>query len=166
MRLLLFNNDSNPEKLNTHSMDTDKYIADLKEQLLKPDNWQPLVMSRQWTAKIPTTAGVYVLKEGQQIVYVGETGNLRERMNDLLDSRHHTIRRTIGEKFYSTKDGFVQATTKNKFPEHIEVLVNNHICTKLSLAYLEVPLGRKELEESIETVIEADSKLNKRGKRK
>jgi excinuclease UvrABC nuclease subunit len=34
-------------------------------------------MSRKWTGKIPPEAGVYVLKENENIVYVGETGNLR-----------------------------------------------------------------------------------------
>lgn len=97
---------------------------------------------------------------------MGETGNLKGRMNDLLDSRHHTVRRTIGQKLFSTMEGFQKATTKSKFPEHIESLVNEHICTKLSLAFLEVKLGRKELEELIEPSIGIDIRLNKRGKRK
>lgn len=123
-------------------------------------------MTREWAKKISNVAGVYVMKEGDKIVYVGETGNLRERMIELLDSRHHTVRRTIGERFYFEKEGFTKATSSKKFPKNIEELVNSHICTKLLLAYIEVPLGRKELEELIESKIDAQSKLNKRGKRK
>ncbi len=147
-------------------MNTEEYLEKLKKELLSKNNFKRIVMTREWASKIPSVSGVYVFKELDKIVYVGETGNLRGRMKDLLDSRHHTIRRTIGEKFYYDIPGFAKATTKLKFPENIEHLVNDHICTKLSLAYLEVKLGRKELEEYIHSIIEANVILNKRGKRK
>lgn len=142
------------------------YLTDLKSQLFKADNWNEISLTREWTSTIPSKAGVYTLREDAEIVYVGETGNLKGRMNDLLDSRHHTIRRTIGKKLFSTHKGFIQATTRIKFPDEFEVLVNKHICNKLKIAYLTVELGRKELEEFIERDIKAEIKLNKRGKRK
>ena len=147
-------------------MDEKKYLEKLRQKLFRQDNFRQVTMTREWAKEIPSKAGVYVFKDNEKIVYVGETGNLRGRMKDLLDSRHHTIRRTIGVKFYSTIDGFVKATTKFKFPEHIEILVNGHICEKLLLAYVEVSLGRKELEEMIESNIDKEVRLNKRGKRK
>lgn len=147
-------------------MDEIKHLNELRQRLLHPDNFSQVEMTRDWARNIPSKPGVYVFKDVNKIVYVGETGNLRGRMKDLLDSRHHTIRRTIGVKFYSTIDGFVKATTKIKFPEHIELLVNEHICEKLLLAFIPVTLGRKELEEMIESDIDKDVRLNKRGKRK
>ena len=147
-------------------MDINSYLVNLKNQLLHKDNWQNVIMEREWASQIPAAAGVYVLKQNENIVYVGETGSLQGRMYDLLDSRHHTVRRTIGERFFCTEEGFIQATTKIKFPEHIEVMVNSHICSNLLLAFLEVPLGRKELEELIESEIILEIRLNKRGKRK
>lgn len=86
-------------------------------------------------------------------------------MNDLLDRRHHTLRRSIGEKYFSKEDGYIKATTRTKFPVHIKSLVNDHICKRLKIAFLVVPLGRKELEEFIEVRIERELVLNKRGKR-
>ena len=147
-------------------MDINSYLNNLKDQLFRKNNLQSVVISREWASQIPAEAGVYILMQNGIIVYVGETGNLRERMNDLLDSRHHTVRRTIGERYFSTEEGFIQATTKIKFPDHIEVMVNNHICTNLLLGYLVVPLGRKELEELVESEMILDTRLNKRGKRK
>ena len=147
-------------------MDIERYLLDLKLNLFKEDNWQEIVLTRQWTSSIPSKAGVYALKEETELVYIGETGNLRGRMTDLLDSRHHTVRRSIGKKLFSHHEGFIQATTKNKFPDHIEILVNEHICNNLRIAFLLVSLGRKELEEFIEKNIKEDIKLNKRGKRK
>lgn len=142
------------------------YLTDLKDQLFSEDNWKKIELTRQWTSTVPSTAGVYAVKEGAEIVYVGETGNLKGRMNDLLDSRHHTIRRTIGKNLFSNNKDFIQATTKNKFPEKYEKLLNKHICENLKIAYLPVKLGRKELEEHIEQDIKTEIKLNKRGKRK
>ena len=147
-------------------MNEEEYLLTLKNELLKSENWNAITLNRQWTKNAPDSAGVYALKEGDKIVYVGETGNLRGRMNDLLDSRHHTIRRTIGKKLFSKQDGFIQATTKNKFPEIFENRLNEYITTNLKIAFLPVNLGRKELEELIEKSIEFEIKLNKRGKRK
>jgi len=75
-------------------MNATNYLTNLKNQLFKADNWNDISLTRQWASTIPSKAGVYVLREETEIVYVGETGNLKGRMNDLLDSRHHSIRRT------------------------------------------------------------------------
>jgi hypothetical protein len=147
-------------------MDHKTYLQGLKRKLLKSNNWQAIILTRSWVSNIPSLPGVYVFKEGEEIIYVGETGNLNGRMTDLLDSRHHTIRRSIGKKLFSNQKGFVQATSKQKFPSHIEEKINEYIHNRLSLAFISVSLGRKELEEYIEGEIRQDLKLNKRGKRK
>lgn len=124
-------------------MNVSSYLFDLRAKLLNDNNWKDIVLTRQWTSRIPQEAGVYILIGSKQIVYVGETGNLRGRMNDLLDSRHHSIRRTIGKNLFANIAGFVQATTKIKFPDQIETLVNKYITENLKISYLIVPLGRK-----------------------
>lgn len=108
-----------------------KYLEILKDKLLHPNNFNQAILTRQSANTIPSKAGVYAFKQDDKVVYVGETGNLRGRMKDLLDSRHHTIRRSIGIMHYSNIDGFARATNKIKFPDHIELLVNDHICNKL-----------------------------------
>ena len=143
-----------------------EYLSNLEHQLLQKDNWKEISLTRKWTSTIPSKPGVYALKEGDELIYIGETGNLKGRMTDLLDSRHHTVRRTIGKKLFMSHDGFEPATPKIKFPDKFENLVNKHICENLKLAYLPVDLGRKELEEHIEENINIKTKLNRRGKRK
>jgi len=130
-------------------MDEMLYLQALRKKLLHPDNWHSIQLTRTWTKKVPPVAGVYILKENGAIIYVGESGNLRKRMEDLLDSRHHTVRRTLGEKLFASEEDFVIATTKKKFPARIETLLNDHIGANLSMAYIPVTLGRKELEELI-----------------
>ncbi len=148
------------------NIDSEIYLAELKKQLIQKKNWQQIVFDKDWKLQFPSHAGVYVFKENNDIVYVGETGNLRGRMKDLFDTRHHTVRRTIGQKLFSSIEGYHPATSKVKFAPHIEIMVNNHICTNLSIAFLEIKLGRKELEEMIEKEINPEIRLNKRGKRK
>ena len=144
---------------------TKKYLEDLKCQLLENSNWHKVELTREWASKVPAKAGVYALKHNGMVVYAGETGNLRGRMQDLLDSRHHTVRRTIGKRLYSTYERFEQATSRKKFPPNIEQLLNDHISTNLTVVYIEVQLGRKELEELIIRDIPTDIRLNIRGKR-
>jgi len=142
------------------------YLKSLRDKLIHVSNHRNILMTNEWTKLAPLAAGVYVLIENNKIIYVGESGNLRGRMKDLLDSRHHIVRSTIGKKFYSHVNGFQEATNRLKFPQHIEELVNKHICDRLYISCLEVPLGRKELEEYIHNEIAIENKLNKRGKRK
>ncbi len=144
----------------------DIYLKRLHKTLLSVNNHRKILMTSEWTKLAPSSAGVYVLIENKKIIYVGESGNLRGRMKDLLDSRHHIVRRTIGKKYFSNIEGFKEASNRLKFPQHIEELVNKHICHQLYMSYLEVPLGRKELEEYIHNKISTENKLNKRGKRK
>ena len=109
---------------------------------------------------------MYILIENNRIVYVGETGSIKGRMRDLCDSRHHNVRRNIGSKYYSKEKGYKPASCKDKFPDHIEKLVDQYIKNKLKLSYLEVELGRKEVEEYIEKDLDPTYRLNIRGKRK
>lgn len=146
-------------------MEVKEYIANLKQQILESSNFQPIELSKSWAQTFPDEAGVYVLMKADKIVYVGETGNLKGRMLDLTDSRHHSVRRTLGKLSFMEVEGYITATIKNKFPAHIEILLDNHLKNDFLIAHLVVLLGRKELEEEIEKEIQSDIKLNKRGKR-
>lgn len=150
------------------NIDIEEYLSNLSSIILEYSNWSNITLTRAWAASIKDRPGVYALKEKYKnsIIYVGETGSLRGRMSDLLDSRHHTVRRSIGEKHFAHITGFERATTRKKFPEHIELMVDKYIESNLMLSILEVQLGRKELEEFIEDRIDRNCKLNKRGKRK
>lgn len=143
-----------------------KYLEQLRNRLFSKENHRKIALTKEWLSGVPPMPGVYVVFSGADTVYVGETGNLRKRMRDLCDSRHHTLRRSIGHKFYSDVKGYCQASTKEKFPDHIETLINTHICRKYTISFLPVSLGRKELEEFIESSMDIYTRLNKRGKRK
>ena len=147
-------------------MNAENYLLELEKELLDNDNFQEIKLTNDWVSRIPNEPGVYVLKEKSTIIYVGETGSLSARMKDLLDSRHHSVRRTLGQKLFSNHKDFSQATIRSKFPVEIEGLLDKYIINNISLAIKVTTIGRKELEERIENKIVKESKLNKRGKRK
>jgi hypothetical protein len=147
-------------------MDVEAYLTQMEQQLLDDYNFKEISLTNDWVSGIPVEAGVYVLKEENEVIYVGETGSLRGRMKDLLDSRHHSVRRTLGHNLFSNLDGYACATVKSKFPHEIEDLLDCHIRQKVFISYIVIPLGRKELEERVERIILSAAKLNKRGKRK
>jgi hypothetical protein len=145
----------------------DRYLEALKERLLNESNWGPIVLTRTWAQSVDDEAGVYALKRGEQLIYVGETGNLQGRMLDLLDSRQHSVRRTLGARLYGDQEGFVKATASSKFPPQFEQLLNEYITSNLMVAYVVVPIGRKELEELVDKNMgNSEHRLNKRSKRK
>lgn len=140
-----------------------KEIERIESYLFNSSNWKNIILTRKWAKDQPQNAGVYMLFEDDTPVYAGESGSISGRITDLLDSRHHTVRRSIGIKRFSTVKGFEKATTKKKFPSHIETLVNNQIL-KFKLCVLPLKFGRKEFEEYV--VEKYDPEFNNKKKRK
>ena len=87
--------------------------------------------------------------DGKKLIYVGETGSLRGRMKQVRDTRNHTLRRQVGAAKFSDRISYQPATSKRKFPESIEGMLNTYIEKNLSVKVLPVLLGRKEIEERL-----------------
>jgi hypothetical protein len=149
-------------------IDVEKYLEQLQSEILAESNWKPVLLTKEWITQAPNQAGVYVLRllREKYVIYVGETGDLRGRMSDLTKTLNHSCRRSLGKYHFSTRDGFVAATSKKKFPKDIEQLLDDYMKRELEVACLPVRLGRKELEEKIEKDLHVMYRLNKRGKRK
>ena len=106
-------------------------------------------LNRKWSNNFPNEAGVYIFIEEDKIVYVGETISIKKRMKNVLDTRHHTIRRKIGQFNFSDKTGYAKASSKLKFNSAIEKEVDNWMTDKMKFSFLQINLGRKELEDYI-----------------
>ncbi len=145
------------------SEEVEKYFQVLETELVSEKNWQYIRLTREWTKQFPTAAGVYAIRENGQLAYVGETGSIRARMNDLLNTQNHVIRRTIGNLKYKDLEGFAKATSYKKFLPEIEEKLNEWIQNKLEVNVLVVRLGRKEFEEHI--YYKHKPKYNNKGKR-
>jgi hypothetical protein len=120
----------------------------IEKYLFDSSNWQNMTLTRAWAKSQPVEAGVYMLFENGKPVYVGESGSISGRITDMLDSRHHTVRRSLGEKRFSNVPGFVKATSKRKHPVHIENLIHETL-SSFKICVLPIKIGRKEFEEYI-----------------
>jgi len=85
-------------------------------------------------------------------------------MKDLIDTRNHTIRRTIGIKLYSSRPDYTKPSAKTRFCDVIEAELNSYISSNLTLSFIQVDLGRKELEEKF--IVIYSPVFNKKGQRK
>jgi hypothetical protein len=106
---------------------------------------------------------VYGVYRDGRLIYVGESGCLKERIGDLFETRHHTLRRTLGAELFGNRAGFERATTRKSFPPEIEEALTAFIETHLSVVAVPLRFGLKEVEEML---VAKDSELrNKRGQR-
>lgn len=136
--------------LTTSEAEAEDTIAGVLSTISKSAKALPIRLSRDWAGQnVPDTPGVYVVFEGGDLVYVGESGSLRSRMIDLLDSRHHQLRRNIGRKLFERHPRFKDANSRTKFPPLIEQLLQDHIERNLRVTFYPVYLGRKEIEEKL-----------------
>lgn len=119
--------------------------------------------TNEWRKVIPSFSGVYALYEKNEetfsLLYIGETGNLRDRMSDICRTFNHTFRRTLGHKIFNA------IKTKSKFDSETEKLLDNFFDEKLYLTFLKVNFGRTEIESYLITKYQTEL-LNSVSKRK
>jgi len=80
----------------------EEYLLKLEHKLLIEAEKHTIELTREWARNFPDEAGVYLFREDGEICYIGETGNLRGRMSDILNTQNHTIRRNIGAYHFSS----------------------------------------------------------------
>lgn len=127
----------------------DKYLANLEDKLLNESEQFKIEITRKWVQQFPPEAAVYLFRENGKVCYIGETGNLRGRMGDILNTYHHTLRRNLGHHHFSSHPFYEKASSRNKYAPEIELLLNELIENHLTMSFLLTGLGRKELEERL-----------------
>lgn len=144
----------------------ESYFKAISKELHKKESRKKVVLTRAWTKQFDKLRGVYFIFEKNELKYVGETGSLNGRMADLLNTKNHTLRRSIGERIFSKEKGYQKASSKQSFIPEIEKKLNDYMILNLSVSCLPLEIGRKEFEE---WVIESNPDIlfyNKRKKRK
>lgn len=137
------------QKVAMRKNEIDSYLQKLEDQLINQVPKISIELSRSWSNNFPKAAAVYIFREGEEICYVGETGSIQGRMSDVLNTKNHTLRRNIGHSHFSEVPGFTKANSKKGFTEDIETMLNNKITNDLTISFVLVELGRKELEERL-----------------
>lgn len=117
-----------------------------QENLLNTDKIK-FEKSAEWREKnIPNYPGVYALFEkNNRLVYVGESGNLRKRLDEINRTVNHSFRKQTGFlKFNGTK-------SSKKYDLEIETKLDLYFNEELYVSFIEVCFGRLEIEEFIIT---------------
>ena len=139
------------------------YLDDLADDLLATNNRIKIKLTRNWANGFSVLPGIYAIFRKSKLIYVVETGSIRGRMKDLLDSRNHTVRRSIGKRKFSEDRDYRDASSSKKFPLHIENKVTKWIESQAKISTVIVKFGRKELEEML--VAKFLPVYNKKGQR-
>jgi len=148
-----------------HYNSIESYFNAISKELHKKEKRKKVVLTREWAKQFDKLRGVYFIFEKEKLKYVGETGSLNGRMADLLNTKNHTLRRSIGERMFSMEKGYRKASSTQSYIPSIEEKLNDYIKANLSVSCLPLEIGRKEFEE---WVIESNPDLlfyNKRKKR-
>jgi len=144
-----------------------QYLDELEHHLLNQSEKKSIELNSFWVSQFSDKAAVYILWEDDEVVYAGETGSLKGRMNDLLTTQNHTVRRNLGKAHFSGHPNFEKASSSKSYPDEIENLLNELIAKHLTLSFILVDLGRMELKERIFAKLEPKYSLKgKRGTKK
>src|SRR5690606_7090121 len=105
----------------------ESYFKDISKELNKKEKQKKIILKREWTKQFDKSRGVYFIFENDDLKYVGETGSLKGRMADLLNTKNHTLRRSIGEKLFSNEEGYQKANSKQSYIPAIEKKLNEYM---------------------------------------
>lgn len=109
---------------------------------------------------VPNEAGIYAVFENENnLLYIGESGNLKARMNEINRTVNHSFRKQFGHLRYNG------IKSRKKFSEDIEVLLDEYFAANLFVSFLPVNLGRLEIETYLITKFQ-ESLINSIKKRK
>lgn len=127
----------------------EEFLVKLENELLNHSEQKKIELSINWANSFPNDAAVYLFRENGEICYVGETGSIKGRMNDILNTKNHTLRRNLGNQHFAELPNYDKQSSRKSFCDEIEILLNKKIFTDLTVSYILVELGRKELEERL-----------------
>jgi hypothetical protein len=90
--------------------------------------------------KFEPKAGIYAIFKGNDLKYIGETADLKERMGEMHRTYMHSFRRKLGNQEFKAKP------VGNKFEEDIERQLDELFAKEITVACLPLKLGRLEVE--------------------
>lgn len=144
----------------------ENYFTSIYNELNTKANHRKIELTREWLSSFPKQKGVYFIYEKDQLKYVGETGSIFGRMRDLLNTKNHTLRRSIGERHFIKEIGYKKANSKKSYNDSIEILLNDYIKKNFTVSFICLEIGRREFEEWIIDKHQNVEFYNKRKKRK
>ncbi|MBZ9628147.1 GIY-YIG nuclease family protein [Psychroflexus sp. CAK1W] len=134
--------------INNKVINHSEYLKEKFNDLLESPKYDCL-LTLSWKKGFHDAPGVYLIRQFDEVVYVGETSNIQKRMNDMRNTKNHTVRRNIGNEAFMEEPRFQRATANKSFVPEIELKLEGLMKKSLTIQTLPLELGRKELEEFI-----------------
>lgn len=120
----------------------------------------PFKFDRNWSSNFANNAGVYAVFDKNVLVYVGETANLKKRMQEVKRTYNHSFRKKLGRDRYPNT-----IITKGKFLPQIEQELDEYYLENISFTFKEINFGRLEIESLLIHRNFKNGLLNSPGKR-
>lgn len=115
---------------------------------------------RKWSSNFPAKAEIYAIFDKEELIYIGETANLKERMKEVKRTYNHSFNRKLGR--HLNKGAMIR---NGKFDTIIELGLNNYLQSNISFSYIELNFGRLEVESQLIHRFCGKGLLNSIGKR-
>jgi len=130
----------------------DQYFATCEQFLLDVANRIPITFDAPFKRVVPTGGSVYVFFINGVPFYVGETTSIRQRLGGhMRNPENHVMALKLARLLHDQIHGVGSAGSTRKFPEPHKQSTRAWIETNLQVAFLQMPIGRKELEELLIT---------------
>lgn len=140
-----------------------KAVADLlraaEARLFTAAYRKPIDLTLDWKNSFAEEAGVYVIFDKAKPVYIGESANLRKRMDHMRYTYRHVIRWHLGHDLFSDRPDYRKANGKTKYSDPIERDLNDAM-RKLKICVMPVPVGRKIVEDYL--ILKYDPRYNQK----
>jgi hypothetical protein len=126
---------------NTHLNNTQiEAIIDNVERILMHQQKLQFAYETDWNDSFPKKAGVYAAFENDELIYIGQTADLKSRMSDVRRTYNHTLRKKLG------LDRLKGTIIKNKFSDEIEEKLTAYMVKNISFSHCAIAFGRLEIE--------------------
>jgi predicted GIY-YIG superfamily endonuclease len=141
--------------------DVHTFFDSREAELTAPASRTPFEFTADFRKALPTKGGVYVVFHERDVIYVGETTSLRHRLGvHMRNPENHVLALKLARLLYDKANGNGSAGSTRKFKESHKAATREWIRQNLSVSYVHLPIGRKELEERL--VGKYDPEFNKR----
>ncbi|GEM_PF-3335678 len=135
---------------------------------LRGANRHDIGFGRVWARQVLPRVkknGVYLVFEDQKLAYVGESADIQERLAELGSIHNHPLPRHIVERHYRGLWRRRRTMDPGKFRTAVRTKAHAWMQKHMKVAYLELPLGRAELEDYIVPRLNKKRRYNKPARR-
>jgi len=119
----------------------DKTFQEIEKELFNSKKLKFQKLKDWRNENIPNEPGIYAFfNEKDEVMYIGESGNINARMDEVNRTVNHSFRKQLGAKMF----GGIKSS--KKFDSNVEEKLDEYFSKNVYLSFLLVNFGRLEIE--------------------